>query len=34
MMHAWVAWCEHWATRAIAEDPLLLDREYMAEAAE
>ncbi|MGY3494209.1 hypothetical protein [Bradyrhizobium sp. USDA 4502] len=31
MMHAWVAWCENWAARAIAADPLLLDRDYMAE---
>jgi integrase len=31
MMRAWVNWCDKWAARAIAADPLLLDREYMLE---
>jgi hypothetical protein len=32
MMRAWTDWCDGWAQRAIAEDPLLLDRAYMLEA--
>jgi hypothetical protein len=32
MMRAWTDWCDAWADRAIAEDPLLLDRAFMFEA--
>jgi len=31
MMGAWTGWCDKWAERATAVDPLLLDREYMLE---
>jgi integrase len=31
MMKAWIGWCDNWAARALAADPLLLDREYMQE---
>jgi integrase len=32
MMRAWTDWCDGWAQRAIASDPLLLDRAYMLES--
>jgi hypothetical protein len=31
MMRAWTRCCDAWAERAIAADPLLLDRGYMLE---
>jgi hypothetical protein len=31
MMRAWARWCDVWADRAIAADPLLLDRAFMLE---
>jgi hypothetical protein len=32
MMRAWTTWCDAWADRAIAADPLLLDRAFTLEA--
>jgi hypothetical protein len=32
MMRSWTTWCDAWADRAIAADPLLLDRAFMLEA--
>jgi hypothetical protein len=31
-MRSWATWCDAWADRAIAADPLLLDRAFMLEA--
>jgi hypothetical protein len=28
-LERWVGWCEHWTARAMAEDPLLFDREMI-----
>jgi hypothetical protein len=31
MMTAWVDWLEHWATKALAESPLLADKDWLAQ---
>jgi hypothetical protein len=32
MMRAWTNWCDAWADKALAADPLLLDRAFMLES--